>query len=183
MRVYSVNRNNSVKRGLTLFEMTMVLTVTMILSLIFIYSSKHLIVRTKMERVKEEHRVLTRALQNYHMDYNDYPSRLGALNTPTTYLSSLPSDPFLGSKYNSYEYIYHPTEGYTYIIISAGPDGDKDLDEMLNNYMQLAGSQDGPAYSRRQLVQMLIPHYLANKVYDPTNGSVSDGDLVTFSQE
>jgi type II secretory pathway pseudopilin PulG len=173
------------EKGITLFEMMIVMTVTLILSLIFIYSTSHIVVRTKMERVKEEHRVLSRALQNYRMDYNDYPMQMTALNAPTAYLSCLPRDPFLPhSTLPTYEYHYKPSDEYEYIIISAGPDGDLDLDQILDK-VQSSSSSDGGAGSgsvrtRDELLKTILPIYLATKVYDPTNGAVSDGDIITF---
>ena len=178
-------------RGITLFEMIVVLTVTMILSLIFIYSTKHIVVRTKLERVKEEHRVLSRALQNYRMDYNEYPSELRSLKAPTAYLSSLPLDPFLDQRFgkNDYVYYYHPSEECEYIIVSAGPDGDLDLNEMLENSLQFtAGSpenRDALFFTPRadDLIDIIFPAYLAVKTYDPTNGVNSDGDIITYSSQ
>jgi len=170
--------------GITLFEMMIVMTVTMILSLIFIYSTNHIVVRTKMERVKEEQRVLSRALQNYRMDYNDYPMQMTALNAPTAYLSCLPRDPFLPhSTLPTYEYHYKPSDEYDYIIISAGPDGDLDLDQMLDKVQSSSTSSGDSAVSvrtRDELLKNILPFYLATKVYDPTNGTVSDGDIITF---
>jgi len=174
-------------KGITLFEMTIVLTVTLILVMIFIYSTSHIIVRTKFERVKEEHRVLSRALQNYRMDYNDYPMQMTALNAPTAYLSSLPSDPFLAQSFrHSYNYYYKPSDDYEYVIISAGPDGDLDLELLLDKYIQNAASSNGDngsdlARSREEILPLILPAYLATKVYDPTNGIVSDGDIITFA--
>ncbi len=177
------------RSGLTLFEMMIVVTVTLILSLIFIYSAQHIVVRTKIERVKEEQRVLSRALQNYRMDYNDYPRDLHALNAPTAYLSTLPPDPFLDRAHRrAYVYYYEPAEGYKYIIVSAGPDGDLDLNLMIQEYLRIASSSDDEEEqdfnpTRDEILNSVIPVYLAAKVYDPTNGIISDGDVVTFSHQ
>jgi len=175
------------KTGLTLFEMIIVLTVTLILSLLFIYSTKHVVVRTKVERVKEEHRVLSRALQNYRMDYNDYPIQLGSLNAPTAYISTLPNDPFIRQREN-YIYYYQPSKSYKYIIISVGPDGDSDLEAMIYQFSQMTSSSSNEDESnieemRDDLISELLPVYLITKAYDPTNGIVSDGDVITFSHQ
>ena len=177
------------RRAITLFEMVIVLAVTMILSMIFIYSSKHILIRTKMERVKEEHRVLQRALANYRMDYNDYPSRLSALNAPTAYLSSLPSDPFNNLKRGEiYTYYHQPSPGYRFIIVSTGPDGRNDLEEMVDRYMQMASGSSGsgsddPPWTRRDIIALILPTYMATRIYDPTNGAVSAGDVISFTHE
>lgn len=175
-------------KAITLFEMIFVLTVTLILSAIFIYSSKHIVVRTKFERVKEEHRVLTRALQNYCMDYNSFPARLSSLNAPAAYISSIPEDPFTEhSEMRIYNYFYKPSTQYDFMIISAGPDGDVDINIMAQKYMQLAASsgddnmQNIPA--RDEIISAILPAYLAKKIYDPTNGTNSDGDIITLSRQ
>lgn len=175
-------------KGITLFEMTIVLTVTLILSVIFIYSTSHLVVKTKIERVKEEHRVLSRALQNYRMDYNDYPSQIFSLNAPTAYLSSIPSDPFLPQVGDpTYKYYFKPAEDCDFVIVSAGPDHDLDLETLVEKYMLNASSSslgDGnAAATRNDIMKAILPIYLATKVYDPTNGVVSDGDIITFSNK
>lgn len=175
--------------AITLFEMMIVLTLTLILSLIFIYSTKFIIVKTKVERVKEEHRVLSRALQNYRMDYNDYPMRLSRLNAPTAYISNLPTDPFRKqSQRRNYSYYYQPSGEYEYVIISVGPDGDFDLEDIMQKYLLLSNASDGDDqgvgdYSREEVLDYILPIYLASKTYDPTNGVISDGDVVTFSHK
>ena len=174
------------KKGITLFELIIVLTVTLILSLIFIFSTKHLVIKTKTERVKEEHRVLSRAIQNYRMDYNDYPLELKSLSAPTAYLSSIPNDPFVSKSPNkTYIYFNHPSDDYHYIIISVGPDGDFDMNELIREYHELAGASDEDNEeedSGNELLETLLPLYLLSKTYDPTNGAVSDGDIITFVQ-
>jgi competence protein ComGC len=176
-------------KGITLFEMLIVLTVTLILSLIFIYSTKHLVVRTKVERVKEEHRVLSRALQNYRMDYNDYPFHLNNLNAPTAYISTLPKDLFVKNRqWKDYAYIIHPTEELQFILVSVGPDGDSDLYIIVQKYLQTAGIPDQNSMNpndlkMNQILETILPLYLSTKMYDPTNGIVSDGDVITISHQ
>lgn len=173
------------ERGFTLFELMVVITVTLILTAIFIYSSRHLIITTKLSRVKEEHKVLSRALQNYQMDYNDYPNNvvgLRALNAPTAYLASLPSDPFLSPSNHTYVYYYEPGYPYNYILISAGPDGDLDFNEYyLSAVSTLASGGSTPQPS--QQAENILKEFLQTRVYDPTNGLNSDGDIVTLSRK
>lgn len=184
-----IKKGSDPSKAITLFEMMIVLTLTLILSLIFIYSTKFIIVRTKVERVKEEHRVLSRALQNYRMDYNDYPMDLSRLSAPTAYISNLPMDPFMKqSQRRNYLYYYQPSGEYDFVIISFGPDGDSDLDDIIQRYLTLTSNLDGENqetgdYSREEILDYILPLYLANKTYDPTNGVISDGDVITFSHK
>jgi prepilin-type N-terminal cleavage/methylation domain-containing protein len=184
MSRFPLHKNGQRDRGFTVFELMVVITVALILSLIFIYSSHHLIITTKISRVKEEHKVLARALQNYQMDYNDYPNNaegLKALSAPTAYLASLPSDPFLPGANHTYAYYYEPGYPYNYILISAGPDGDLDFyDYYLNALNAPAG--DGAAPQPSQQAENALQEFLRTRVYDPTNGLNSDGDIVTLSR-
>ena len=170
-------------RGFTLFELMVVIAVTLILTGIFIYSSRHLIITTKLSRVKEEHKVLSRALQNYQMDYNDYPNNtvgLKALNAPTAYLASLPSDPFLSDGNRTYVYYYEPGYPYNYVLISAGPDGDLDFYEY---YLSAVSSPAGEgATPQPQPAENALKDFLKTRAYDPTNGLNSDGDIITLSR-
>lgn len=160
-----------------------VITVTLILTAIFIYSSRHLIITTKISRVKEEHKVLSRALQNYQMDYNDYPNNtvgLKALNAPTAYLASLPSDPFSSNGNHTYVYYYEPGYPYNYILISAGPDGDLDFQEYYLSAVSVPAS--GGSTPQPQPAENALKEFLQTRVYDPTNGLNSDGDIITLSR-
>jgi hypothetical protein len=162
-----------------------VITVTLILTAIFIYSSRHLIITTKISRVKEEHKVLSRALQNYSMDYNDYPNNtvgLKALNAPTAYLASLPVDPFLSNGNHTYVYHYEPGHPYSYVLISAGPDGDLDFYEYYLKAINIPSSE-GTTPQAPQKVEDTLMDFLQSRVYDPTNGLNSDGDIVTLSRK
>jgi type II secretion system protein G len=170
--------------GMTLSELLVVVALVSILAAFFFFSTHHLVVRTKLSRVQEEHKVLTRALQNYQMDYMDYPNSeqgLAALNTPTAYLASLPRDPFATNPNKIYYYRQNPGGGYSYIVLSAGPDGDIDF----LDYLAQAGRISSPSagsnseYSREQ-IDALFQKYLTTKTYDPTNGLNSDGDVITL---
>jgi type II secretory pathway pseudopilin PulG len=171
--------------GMTMFELLVVVSVVMILAGFFFFSIHHLVVRTKLSRVQEEHKVLTRALQNYQMDYMDYPNNqqgLTALNNPTAYLASLPRDPFAGGPSKIYYYRHHPGGGYNYIIVSAGPDGDIDFLDYLAQVSQLTPTaSQGRSESDPTLIDALFSKYLTTKTYDPTNGLNSDGDVICLS--
>lgn len=176
-------------RGVTLFELLAVIAVVSILAVLFTVSSQHFIINTKVSRVKEEHRILARALQNYQIDYNSYPSTLRglrALTAPTTYLVHVPEDPFSGLNQHSYIYLAKPRDGVEWLIVSAGPDGDIDLRDYLSPASESLTNDSGSAASSTggQIVPLspeVFQKYVATKCYDPTNGTRSDGDLITLS--
>ncbi|MFH0794520.1 MAG: type II secretion system protein GspG [bacterium] len=180
----------SALRGVTLYELLTVVAVVSILAILFVLSSLHFIVNTKISRVKEEHRVLARALQNYQIDYNSYPNTLRglrALTAPTTYLVHVPEDPFITDRQRSYLYIAKPREGIEWLIVSAGPDGDIDLREFLSPASESltdgvsAAASGGGSGQIVPLSPEVFQQYIATKCYDPTNGTRSDGDLITLS--
>ncbi|GAB4325264.1 MAG: hypothetical protein Kow0059_21230 [Candidatus Sumerlaeia bacterium] len=185
------------RRGITLSELLLVVTITALLSIFFIISSQYLVIRSKVARVQQEQRVLQRALGNYQMDYSDFPRNeigLRALNAPTMYLTSLPRDPFgSGGQDGSYFYCRHPERGYYYVVVSAGPDGDVDFKEFLaahppDTAIDASGSA-GPDPVEADSADRPTPQFrnlqdfIVQKTYDPTNGVNSDGDIISYMQE
>jgi type II secretory pathway pseudopilin PulG len=176
----------------SLFELMVVLAVAGILTLLFIYSARYLMVTTRVSRVKEEHRVLKRALENYEADYGQFPQSapgLHALDGPIAYLVRIPADPF--SQGEAEEYVYMRTEEnrHRWVIISRGPDGDSDFLDSLrfrsaNNALEIGGSDpnvdDEPEAFPLDVgdVTRLLPIV----AYDPTNGLMSSGDIITTSR-
>lgn len=167
-------------KGVALFEFLVVVTVVSILVGILIFAYPSLVTSAKISRVKEEQRVISRALQNYRMDYDCYPTNsqgLKALSAPTAYLAVMPIDPFHSSSEESYYYFYRPRRDIEYLLISVGPDGDNDLLEIIKEppVPMVSAAQD----NAEETVELdLLDYYLTEKVYDPTNGTKSDGDMV-----
>lgn len=128
-------------RGLTLFELGVVVLIAVILLIVSVYSLRGFVVRTKWSRVKEDQRVLSRALQNYIMDYSSLPALdqgLRPLVQPTAYLGALPRDPFQKGSY-SYIYVTPNSSQIASVIISPGPDGDLDLPDELWPFVSMVG--------------------------------------------
>ncbi len=114
------------RKGFTLFELSVVVLIGIIIVTFLILSAQSLLIRTKVSRVKEEHRMLTRALQNYLMDYSALPNSTQGLRTlerPTAYMGTLPRDPFQGGRVGTYLYLQPNSSEIASVIISPGPDG------------------------------------------------------------
>ncbi|MEQ8822041.1 MAG: hypothetical protein RLY93_17535 [Sumerlaeia bacterium] len=133
-------------RAMTLFELAVVVTVAAVLAVLAVFSTGALVNRTKYSKVKEDHRVLTRALENYRMDYSALPGdvHLESLERPTAYIGSLPEDPFASQPGNaSYVYLRPKIPGVAFVLISQGPDGDYDLPRDLAEAIGLVPARPG----------------------------------------
>lgn len=185
---FQVRRARAASTAVSLFELMVVFVIAAILTALFVYFSGHFIVTTRVSRVKEEHRVLARALQNYEADYGVFPETqpgLHALYGPIAYMVRVPPDPFSDHESEEYAYVSSPGEGYRWLIVSRGPDGDSDLLTVLKRSRQkgalmLSNSADDPntlSLPTKQLKTLLLL-----SAYDPTNGLVSSGDIVTATR-
>lgn len=184
--LFGENRKIVRAKGVSLFELLIVVMVIFVLVILFLISYPHFIISAKISRVKEEQMILVRALTNYHLDYGKFPATfkgLTALSAPTAYLGSIPYDPFsAGREQHHYYYLANLSNDIAYIIISLGPDGDNDFLEIINNNFQ-SSSPDMTADVPQPAIRDRIRYYLETKIYDPTNGIKSDGDLVYIGKK
>lgn len=96
-----------------------------------------------------------------------YPHKTSAgLTTPNAYASSLFNDPLFPSKRRGMPFAYS-TNNESWILLSGGPDEDFDV---VNPLTMLHGNFE-------ETKTGLLPY-----TYDPTNGSVSDGDVWRIKQ-
>jgi prepilin-type N-terminal cleavage/methylation domain-containing protein len=184
------------RRGFTLIELLIVVAIIAILALIAVPNFVEAHVRAKVGRCKTDMRSLAVAVEAYRTDWNGYPpygriDPAGAfqypaqqnsmtdlmcfigppITTPVAYITSLPPDPFATSfppppemRLIEYLNLDQHVENFgatppafapllipawgSWRMVAAGPDGDRGLD------------------------------IKENRVYDPTNGTASDGDIV-----
>lgn len=179
-----MNQTRTESRGFTLIELLIVVAIIAILASIAIPNFLAAQTRAKVSRAEAELRTISVGLASYHVDRNRYPPtpmaslsdrhlRLRFLTTPIAYLSSLPMEVFQRDKPEPYAYwssnlsdamkespvyFYLPDEERRrgrWSLFSRGPD---------LNY-ELAIEEGGGG--------ILV-------VYDPTNGTVSNGDIMRF---
>ncbi|MCX7045448.1 MAG: prepilin-type N-terminal cleavage/methylation domain-containing protein [Candidatus Sumerlaeota bacterium] len=176
--------------GFTLIELLIVIAIIAILALIAIPNFLEAQTRSKCARVYADLRTLRLGLEAYYVDWNCYPSdkvnvEINSwlqLTTPVAYLTSVPSDTFCEKKYwldrsqlecarmKAFVYgadtdpatnwpnnIFDPV-GIYYYIFSAGPD----IKMEPPAHAAIAGG----------------PGACANWLYDPTNGTISYGDIM-----
>jgi len=136
-------------------------------------------VRSKVARSKADFRSLSTALETYYLDNNVYPpnptvdgdySWLTRLNTPIQYVSTDQIYDVFASQPERVRYFAfenepnYPDDFPSYIVFGAGPDTDFDL--TLNNNGQFTG------------ISTLDD--LTNLEYDPSNGTISNGDIIRY---
>lgn len=150
-------------------------------------------VRAKVSRTKSDMRSMATALEAYYVDYNAYPActadpqksalkgtarpglpsfnmqyspgGAGSLTTPIAYVTTYFPDVFAPDKGDTFAY-YNPKPGTNgWILISPGPDGKYDLDWTLYDPTKPQPSAEILQYC-----------------YDPTNGTVSAGDVFRVKQ-
>jgi type II secretion system protein G len=185
---YSFQKN----RGFTLIELLIVVAILALLASIAVPNFLEAQIRAKVSRAKSDLRSLATAMEAYRVDNNEYPpspiatnmilsrnERLAPLTTPIAYMTGLPNETFLNKETNEKEtfaywsanlndamkeataqtmYYFLTEEKYrrgSWVIFSRGPDLEYE-----------AAVEEGGSG--------LLMHY------DPTNGSVSNGDIMRF---
>jgi len=178
------------QRAFTLIELLIVVAIIAILALIAVPNFLEAQTRSKVSRCKSDMRTIAIGWESYHIDWNCYPrdqdNWVGAggggalengytqITTPVAYLTSIPNDPFFSAwglnpaRGDAQGVAYAPhyevasavstNEDYDcYCIHGIGPDRSDDFN----------GNDRWPAEG-----SLLI--------YDPTNGTISDGDIAKF---
>jgi len=190
--------------GFTLIELLIVVAIIAILAAIAVPNFLQAQVRSKVSRVKSDMRTLATALEAYSTDYNTYVNGsdnilgksgeggLALLTTPVAYVTSLPIDPFqahLSSAQTS-----DPNRKYA-INFALGSGADNaGWSSRFGTY----GDQGAPRTQSWLLISIgtdVEPESQSDDStgtdrwpwgggsgsrllkYDPTNGTISDGDI------
>jgi type II secretion system protein G len=195
------------RSSFTLIELLVVVAIIAILASIAVPNMLEAQTRAKVARVENDLRTLATALESYVVDHNHYPPaffkfldsrmhRLRPLTTPIAYITSAPRDPFNSRDPRStddvaslwwegmYAYGAGPIEAESrWILASDGPDRifggpQADTDYHLS-FIVYPGYQPGMFYALNiGPGGSLVFDY---QIYDPTNGSVSQGEIIRAS--
>jgi len=183
-----MNKNRQTQ-GFTLIELLVVVSIIAILSSIALPNFMEAQVRAKVARCKADMRTLAIALETYSSDNSGYPPfplalgpnyrRFIPLTTPVAYLTDIPLDPFTpidpahgytGWKDGLYAYGGSPLDRpKVFALAGIGPDRQADLN----------GIQFYPGF--QAAVMLSSDPSVDYTLYDPTNGTISRGDIFRAS--
>lgn len=182
MRTTGPLSGEALGRGFTLIELLVVVAIISILAAIAIPNLQRASIRAKVSRCQAEMRSLATALEAYRVDCNRYPPpraegytgdwlyprhrRLWRLTTPIAFISTVPNDlfrPYTAAydytdrkSYGGCMELVNKPEHWQWRLYSCGPDK-SDLD-----------------------AQVVIGEDYQMIDYDPTNGTISAGNVFRF---
>jgi prepilin-type N-terminal cleavage/methylation domain-containing protein len=181
-------------KAFTLIELLIVVAIIAILAAIAVPNFLEAQTRSKVSRSQADMRSLATALEAYAVDWLKYPyfgnpsDYTGSLEsvtyvpvritTPVAFMTSLPLDPFQGkrggpnpSQPTTYFYKHNRFERYLF--------RDNDAGHIRAHYLSLTGSNRAVEWEMWTFGPDLDDDH-GTTMYDPTNGTVSSGDMMRF---
>ena len=191
------------RRAFTLIELLIVVAIIAILAAIAVPNFLEAQTRSKVARVKNDQRVIANGQQQYFLEWNQYtrdqdnslpdipPGSVGEngytqLTTPVAYLTSYLTDPFSPQQRNFAGSNIAPA----YVIGSGSDNSAPNCDSDRRNPNAPAQSfvviSIGPDVEDSSSGNDCFPRTVGGQdrvrlgIYDPTNGTVSNGDILRF---
>ncbi len=183
------------KQGFTLIELLIVVAIIAILAAIAVPNFLEAQTRSKVARVKADHRTLAGAIEMYMIDYNvylrdgdDYPGFFPALwaqtrvfrklTTPVAYISSALYDPFHQANHGgnpppAMSLLFPGPPPYTYAYITQGNFGTHKGKPKTYGILSVGPSSNFDSAEARDIGEI-------NTIYDATNGTISFGDVIRY---
>ncbi len=193
------------KKAFTLIELLIVVAIIAILAAIAVPNFLEAQTRSKVSRVKADIRSAATALESYAVDWNAYPydgyNRINTakynywflsdhISTPIAYMTTnIIVDPFrqhlpaTGAHYQLDNVRYRNIEATWGIKFDGMETGSPAISSFYNDVLEEYGgwalNGAGPDQTYGPTAWPGVSAYPANPIpYDPTNGTVSDGDII-----
>lgn len=186
-------KSSPLPSGFTLIELLIVVAIVAILAAIAVPNFLQAQIRSKVARVKNDMRTIATGLEAYAVDYNAYPptenfftpqpfERYRPLTTPVAYLSTVPRDPFEYVQSQLFD-VLDPEQPRDFYLYNRGTEdfgfGGQNEKSIQMQWSLTSGGPDleleFPYYAFSPLFVQTNRHLVF--VYDPTNGTVSRGEI------
>lgn len=167
-------------RGFTLIELLIVVAIIAILAAIAVPNFLEAQTRAKVSRVRSDIRTIALGLEAYRVDNDRYPPHrdnprdMTVLTTPVSYLTAIPVDPFSSLMNHTYSMtgLYYTWQDLLSIYRDMNPSwgGGDWLSRRVGEGRMWSLSSPGPDLEETMAAD-------ATLIYDPTNGTISTGDI------
>ncbi len=185
------------RKGFTLIELLIVVAIIAILAAIAVPNFLEAQTRSKVSRAKADMRTIATAIEAYRVDSTQYPptkqsqeSRYAYVTTPIAYITSIPPDPFGTGTKGTWSYPSGFLGYYTYdFMVSYAPGKlwgppfyddyfyDVVADAMVSSPRSKAWYLASAGPDKRVGLDVNNNPEFRAKPYDPTNGTISPGDI------
>lgn len=195
------------RRAFTLIELLIVVAIIAVLAAIAVPNFLEAQTRARVSRSLADLRAMSTAVEAYHIDFNAWPLQAGltytgevldptlnptgtvnvtkfvgrCLTTPVAYIATLPQDPFVrqaGDVLVEMTYYFYSNFPQSVDWVRANNGGMvppflKAQHEFWGDWVLMGAGPDGD----RKDIEGLIGTAIFDGLYDPTNGTVSNGDV------
>ncbi|NQU42277.1 prepilin-type N-terminal cleavage/methylation domain-containing protein [bacterium] len=180
------------KKAFTLIELLIVVAIIAILAAIALPNFLDAQIRAKTSRVMADQRTLSVALEQYCLDSNRYPgdwldtgyqdhkANVKVLTTPVAYIDRILPDPFT---IGQHPMVVNHIDTYWYFRFDPVRDAGQPCNAARKGY-RWAVESFGPwrelpeTNPEGRSARFVLSGYAPFAVYDPTNGSVSQGHII-----
>ena len=179
--------------GFTLIELLIVVAIIAILAAVAVPNFLEAQVRAKISRARSDMRTLRTAIESYATDHSTYPyaqnfssptpyQKLRQVTTPIAYISAIPRD-VLSKPDNIFSTFITSEPTNTYLYNTAAADVGLGGVQTAEHRLAWSLTSTGPDADFQFIYYAFSPLFVVPDkryvtwIYDPTNGTVSVGDM------